>query len=191
MKKILFILFCFIFPFSFSACSNTIHEEKYELIICDVNLSPWVKEITEDEAKDVNGEAYYCRRENDAKLSEIFPWNTFGKHRWEAEKVIDILSNIETTTSIESVDQTTCDDYYIYTIGIDLVDRMDEKAYKTPSNLQSFHFIFWNDFNYIGYYHDDVGKPIKIDDTNVSNIFIVDNPDYIKQVFIDKELYVE
>lgn len=189
MKKILFILLCA--AFVFSACSAASHETNYELSVCGVDLSPWVKEITEDESKDINGEAYYCRRENDAKLSENFPWDTFGKHCWEAEKVIDILSNVETSVSIESVDQTTCDDYYIYTIGIDLVDRMDEKTYKAPANLQSFHFVFWNDFQYIGYYHSDVGRPIKMDDNNISHIYIVDNPDYIKQVFIDKELYVK
>lgn len=211
MKKILLILCCFILSFSFSACSADKPEEKdekYQLTVCGVDLSPWVKEVTEKEDGYVNGEAYYSRRENGEKFysDEEFPWSSGGKHYKEAEEVLEILSNVETSTPIKSADQITCDDYYVYTIGIKLIDRVNEKVGRTPANLQSFHFVFWNDFNYMGYYLNDTSKPIivdghnvyahsvlapvTIDDNNVSNIFVVNNPEYIKQVFVDKELYV-
>ncbi len=54
--------------------------------------------------------------------------------------------------------------------------------------------VFYNEENIINFdnvYTHSVLDPVIIDDNNISNIFVVDNPEYIKQVFIDKGLYVE
>ncbi len=171
MKRIQSFLLAMIFVF-LCGCSKT-----ESLQLCGIDISQWAQE-SENGFIFTIGKSY-VGRDTEYKGEERYLWSHSDQGSYSLKEISDFFNGVEWGETIPFSREDLSDEVYYYQAGIRGLDEINIR--------EGFFIWFYDNFTRAVAVRGDLYS-LKINVAGTA--FTVKNPDYVKQFFVDKNIYL-